>query len=227
MLNVGTAHVGEFGGQRAIAPREGELVADLTPDALAVLNADDPLVRTMSTPARVLTFGAAPDADVRLGEVQLDDLARPRFELSYGGAQAQVQLQLSGEHMASNAAAAAVAGPGNGPRRGGGRAVGCPAAEPVADGLHHSPEGVVIVNDAYNANPESMRAALKSLAAMAPEPPGRTWAVLGEMKGLARSRSGRMTRSADLRCGWTSRGSSWSAKVPAPCMGRRAGGLLG
>lgn len=186
VLNVGSAHVGEFGDRDAIARAKSEIVTALSPEGVAVLNADDSRVAAMVavTPARVVTFGESGAADVRLSDLTLDALARPSFTLHYGSESASVQLSLSGEHMAANAAAAAAAA----------MAVGLPLQQ-VAQSLSaansrsrwrmevgHSAEGVTVINDAYNANPESVRAALKSLAAMAGE--GRTWAVLGEMLEL-------------------------------------------
>lgn len=186
VLNVGSAHVGEFGDRDAIARAKSEIVAALSEDGIAVLNADDARVAAMSavTPGHVLTFGESAGADLRLSDLTLDPLARPSFTLHYGSDAASVHLTLSGEHMAANAAAAAAAAV----------AVGLPL-EQVAASLSaarsrsrwrmevgHSESGVTVINDAYNANPESVRAALKSLAAMAGE--GRTWAVLGEMLEL-------------------------------------------
>ncbi|MCB0914747.1 MAG: UDP-N-acetylmuramoyl-tripeptide--D-alanyl-D-alanine ligase [Actinobacteria bacterium] len=188
VLNVGSAHVGEFGGQLAIAEAKSELVAGVAPEGLAVLNADDPLVSAMAakTDARISRFGEAPSAEVGFGDVTLDELARPSFRLSYEGESADVSLQVSGEHMAANAAAAAAVALGVG--------MSLPA---VADALTAArPQsrwrmeiattstGVTVVNDAYNANPESVRAALKALVAMGRARGGRTWAVLGEMLEL-------------------------------------------
>lgn len=186
VLNVGSAHVGEFGGHQQIAAAKSEIVATLRPEGLAVLNADDSLVAAMRpvTPARVMTFGEAAEADVRVVDLELDPMARPTFTLEYAGESARVALQLAGEHMALNAAAAATV------------AVGLGIALPdVADRLSaatarsrwrmevtKNDAGITVINDAYNANPESMRAALKALAAMAGE--GRSWAVLGEMLEL-------------------------------------------
>ena len=186
VLNVGSAHVGEFGDRDAIARAKSEIVQALAPTGTAVLNADDPRVAAMAglTAARVVTFGEAESADMRLSDLTLDELARPGFTLHYGSDSAEVQLALSGEHMAANAAAAATAAV----------AMGLPLAQ-VARSLTaagprsrwrmevgQTADGVTVINDAYNANPESVRAALKSLVAMAGG--GRTWAVLGEMLEL-------------------------------------------
>ncbi|MBC3991774.1 UDP-N-acetylmuramoyl-tripeptide--D-alanyl-D-alanine ligase [Streptomyces sp. AC563] len=194
VLNVGTAHIGEFGGREQIAQAKGELVEGL-PSAeaggVAVLNADDPLVRAMSarTKAEVLLFGEAADAHVRAENVRLTDLGQPSFTLHTPTGCGDVTMRLYGEHHVSNAlAAAAVA-----------HALGMSAPE-IAEALSEAgqlsrwrmevterADGVTIVNDAYNANPESMRAALRALVAMGTAhraQGGRTWAVLGQMAEL-------------------------------------------
>ncbi len=187
VLNVGSAHLGEFGSREAIAQAKGELVEALGPDGVAVLNGDDPLVRAMAsrTAARVVSFGEG-DADVRAEDVELDELGRARFSLRGE----PVALRLVGAHQVSNAVAAAAVA----------LECGLPVAE-VAAGLSEArPEsrwrmevtdradGVTVINDAYNANPESMRAALKVLAALGRSARGsrarRTWAVLGPMGEL-------------------------------------------
>jgi len=189
VLNVGSAHLGEFGSRAAIAEAKGELVEALPADGLAVLNADDGAVAAMAarTVAPVLTFGEAPGAGVRATGVELDELGRARFTLTWPDESVPVAMGLSGEHQVSNAlAAAAVA-----------RHCGLSAAE-IARGLSSAiprskwrmalterTDGVLIVNDAYNANPESVRAALKTLAGLAgPDRSRRTWAVLGPMAEL-------------------------------------------
>ncbi|MGW1894816.1 UDP-N-acetylmuramoyl-tripeptide--D-alanyl-D-alanine ligase [Streptomyces sp. NPDC002004] len=191
VLNVGTAHIGEFGGREQIAQAKGELVEALPEDGVAVLNADDPLVRAMAsrTKARVILFGEADEADVRAENVRLTENGQPSFSLLTPSGCSDVTLRLYGEHHVSNAlAAAAVA-----------HELGMSADE-IARALSEAgtlsrwrmevterPDGVIIVNDAYNANPESMRAALRALATMgeaARARGGRTWAVLGQMAEL-------------------------------------------
>ncbi|MCT9110840.1 UDP-N-acetylmuramoyl-tripeptide--D-alanyl-D-alanine ligase [Streptomyces mirabilis] len=194
VLNVGTAHIGEFGGREQIAQAKGELVESLPPSeagGVAVLNADDPLVRAMAsrTKARVILFGESGEADVRAENVRLTDAGQPAFRLHTPSGCSDVTMRLYGEHHVSNAlAAAAVA-----------HELGLSADE-IALALSEAgslsrwrmevterPDGVTVVNDAYNANPESMRAALRALAAMgkaAQAQGGRTWAVLGQMAEL-------------------------------------------
>jgi UDP-N-acetylmuramoyl-tripeptide--D-alanyl-D-alanine ligase len=189
VLNVGKAHLGEFGSREVIARAKGELVEALLPDGVAVLNADDPLVMGMAarTAARIVTVGEAAAADVRAVDVTLDEVGRASFRLLARDAGADVQLRLVGRHHVGNAlAAAAVA-----------LECGMPLAE-VATALSavertsrwrmelaERSDGVTVINDAYNANPDSMRAALHTLAAVAGARPGaRAFAVLGEMAEL-------------------------------------------
>jgi UDP-N-acetylmuramoyl-tripeptide--D-alanyl-D-alanine ligase len=190
VLNVGTAHVGEFGSQEAIAEAKGELVEALPAEGAAILNADDRLVRAMAsrTRAKVVFFGESPEADVRATDVRLDATGRPSFTLTTPAGSAPVQLRLYGEHHVSNAlAAAAVA------MELGMTVDDTAAALGEAGALSRwrmevvdRADGVTVVNDAYNANPDSMRAALRALVSMGGRGPERrrTWAVLGEMREL-------------------------------------------
>ncbi|MGA8210644.1 MAG: UDP-N-acetylmuramoyl-tripeptide--D-alanyl-D-alanine ligase [Nocardioidaceae bacterium] len=192
VLNVGKAHLGEFGSQANIALAKGEVVEALPADGVAVLNADDPLVAAMAsrTRARVTTFGSGQDADVRVGHVELDGLGRPSFDLTADGTTVRVAMGLVGEHHATNAAAAAAAALALGLPL---DLVGSTLGRAVAGSrgrmeVRERADGVVVVDDAYNANPDSVRAALKALAAMGRGRPGsRTVAVLGEMRELGES----------------------------------------
>ena len=189
-LNVGTAHLGEFGSPEVVARAKAELVAGLAATDLAVLNADDPRVRAMAgaTAARVVLTGTAPDAQVRAADVRLDAQGRPSYTLIAPSGQAPVRLPLYGaHHVANSLAATAVA------LELGMDVVDVAAAlalvRPVSRWRMEVAErgdGVTVVNDAYNANPESMRAALHALVAIgAARPAGaRTWAVLGHMAEL-------------------------------------------
>ena len=192
VLNVGKAHIGEFGSQEVIAQAKGEIVEALPPDGVAVLNADDPLVSAMATrtTARVVRFGSRPDADVRFEDVRLDDLGRPTFELVSGNDRRTVRLGLLGEHHAANATAVAAVALGVGVPFNTvvGSLTSATATSPARMELAERPDGVTVINDAYNANPDSTRAALKSLAAIGRGRPGtRTVAVLGEMLELGAS----------------------------------------
>lgn len=194
VLNVGTAHLGEFGSREAIAETKGELPASLPPAAdggVAVLNADDPLVAAMAarTKARVVLVGLSGNADVRATDVHLDDQARASFTLTCAAGSVPITLAVHGEHHVGNALAAAAV------------ALECGAtldqiaaalggAAPVSARrmeVRDRADGVTVVNDSYNANPDSMRAAIKALVSMAKSgrgPARRTWAVLGEMAEL-------------------------------------------
>jgi UDP-N-acetylmuramoyl-tripeptide--D-alanyl-D-alanine ligase len=185
VLNVGVAHIGMFGSQAAIARAKGELVEALPAHGTAVLNADDPLVAAMAerTGARVLRFGLGPGAEVRAEGIGLDGDGRAHFKLRTPGGLAEASLPVPGEHLVPDALAAAAAG----------LALGL-EPETIAEGLRGaalSPmrmqverraDGLTVINDAYNANPTSMAAALKTLAAA--RRGGRTVAVLGEMAEL-------------------------------------------
>ena len=184
VLNVGQAHLGEFGSRVAIAKTKGELVRGLAPGGTAVLNADDPRVAAMRslTDGPVLTFGRVDHADMRVLDLTLDRLGRPSFTLRTADASSPVALPLVGAHQALNASAAAAAG----------LAAGVPldlAAAALATAslskwrmdLRDLACGATLLNDSYNANPDSTRAALNALAAIEG---GRRIAVLGEMLEL-------------------------------------------
>ncbi|MGV0780193.1 UDP-N-acetylmuramoyl-tripeptide--D-alanyl-D-alanine ligase [Mycolicibacterium sp. XJ775] len=204
VLNVGTAHLGEFGSREAIANTKAELPQAVPASGVVILNVDDTAVAAMAgkTAARVVRVSREPgsEVDVWAGPVALDGLARPRFTLHAGGGQVEVALAVHGDHQVGNALCAAAV------------ALQCGAGlEQVATALAGAgpvsrnrmqvgtrADGVTVINDAYNANPDSMRAGLKALAWMARQGPGdhageseadlhgkrRSWAVLGEMAEL-------------------------------------------
>ncbi|WP_205855754.1 UDP-N-acetylmuramoyl-tripeptide--D-alanyl-D-alanine ligase, partial [Phytoactinopolyspora endophytica] len=186
VLNVGTAHIGEFGGRDAIARAKGELAQALPPDGTAVLNGDDPVVRRMAeqTEATVLKVGESVHADLRAEDVRLDRGGRASFTLVTPAGSAPVNLSFVGEHQVANALSVAGVAHALG-MSAGDIAAELTAARPLSRWRMEVTErgdGVTVVNDAYNANPESVRAALKSLVTMAGG--RRTWAVLGEMLEL-------------------------------------------
>ena len=188
VLNVGSAHLGEFGSRAAIATAKGELVEALPADGVAILNTDDPLVAAMAarTAAQVVGFGEGDAASFRIADLVLDDQARARFRLLTPVGEAKVALAVHGRHQAGNAAAAAAVG----------IACGMSLAEVIealdaatAQSAHRMalatrPDGLLVVDDAYNANPESVRAALEALVGLSGSRGGRSWAVLGEMREL-------------------------------------------
>jgi len=189
VLNVGSAHLGEFGSRQAIAAAKRELVEALPPAAaggVAVLNADDPLVAAMAsaTAARVVTVGESAAAQVRAAGVRTDERGRPGYRLVTPAGEAEVRLGLYGAHHVPNSlAAAAVAVELGMPVPDVAAALG--EARPLSRWrmeVTERPDGVLVVNDAYNANPESMRAALRALVTMSGG--RRSWAVLGQMAEL-------------------------------------------
>lgn len=206
VLNVGSAHLGEFGSVANIATAKSELVQALPAAAaggVAVLNADDPVVVAMAarTQARMVTVGVSAGADVRAENVTIDGLGRAGFDLVVGGQREPVSLLVSGEHQVGNAlAVAAVALECGMSAADAARALSeATAASRWRMEITERADGVVVINDAYNANPESMRAALKTLVEMTTirsarstsaqstslqSISARSWAVLGEMGEL-------------------------------------------
>jgi UDP-N-acetylmuramoyl-tripeptide--D-alanyl-D-alanine ligase len=194
VLNVGTAHLGEFGSREAIARTKSELPQSVPRSGVAVLNVDDPAVAAMAevTAARVVRVSRNGQTDVWAGPVTLDELARPQFALHSGDAVVDVTLAVHGDHQVSNALCAAAV------------ALECGATlEQVAAALADAgpvsghrmrvstrADGVTVIDDAYNANPDSMRAGLQALAWISAGTGGgpvgkrRSWAVLGEMAEL-------------------------------------------
>jgi UDP-N-acetylmuramoyl-tripeptide--D-alanyl-D-alanine ligase len=182
VTTVGYSHTEFVGGIDGVAKAKREIVEALPKSGTAVLNADDDRVAAMAryTGASVLTFGTT--GEVRISELSLDELARPRFTLDTPWGKTTMQLSVSGAHMAMNAAAAvAVAGS---------LGVGLdPAVEALGDAavsgmrmeITRLPSGAVIINDTYNANPTSMAAALDAIVAMSAT---RRFAVLGLMGEL-------------------------------------------
>jgi UDP-N-acetylmuramoyl-tripeptide--D-alanyl-D-alanine ligase len=193
VLNVGVAHIGEFGSVEAIAQAKGELVEALGPDGLAVLNVDDERVAAMArrTRARVVGVGESPAARVRAVDVRLDQRGRPAYTLISDETEVPVILGLSGRHQVGNSlAAAAVA-----------LSQGLPLAElgPALGDLRlvstrrmdvfDRADGVTVIDDSYNANPASTAAALQALAAIGRG--RRRIAVLGYLAELGeRERAG-------------------------------------
>ncbi len=180
---VGAAHTATFGTIDDVAREKGDLVVALPPSGTAVLNADDRRVAAMATltDAQVVTYGFA-GGDVRATGVTLDTGLRPAFVLATPWGEAPVRLRAAGRHTAHNALAAAAAALMLGAdieavAAGLGRAELSPWRMAVATTL----SGALVINDAYNANPSSVAAALRALAAA---PARRRVAVLGVMAEL-------------------------------------------
>ena len=212
VINVGTAHLGEFGSREAIAKTKAELPQAVPRSGVVVLNVDDPAVAAMADGDRGPRGTCQPaqpgqTADVWAGPVTLDELARPQFTLHAGAdSVVEVSLAVHGDHQVSNALCAAAV------------ALECGATtEQVAAALAGAgpvsghrmrvstrADGVTVIDDAYNANPDSMRAGLQALAwisAAAAEPgvaaAGRCWA---RWPSSATMRYPNMTASAGWRC---------------------------
>lgn len=187
VLTVGLAHIGKFGSADAIEQAKGEMVDDLRADAVAVLNRDDPRVVRMAqrTSAAVHWFGLSDAADVRAEDIEAT-ASGTAFTVVADGERTPVQLRILGEHHAMNALAAITAA----------RALGVPVARAAAAleklvraerwrmEVLERPDGIVIINDAYNASPDSTAAALKTLAQITRGDAHRSIAVLGEMAEL-------------------------------------------
>jgi UDP-N-acetylmuramoyl-tripeptide--D-alanyl-D-alanine ligase len=204
VINVGTAHMSEFGSREAIAQAKGEIVEALPEDGVAVLNADDDLVAAMAdrTKARVVTFGeldpeAATTPTLGFHDLRQDELGRPSAAFHWhddavGGTTGarltlrQITLRQIGRHQVANAAAAAAMALAAGLEFGQ-VATALEQATSLSRWrmeLHERADGVAVINDAYNANPASMGAALQTLQDIHERSGRRTIAVLGEMKEL-------------------------------------------
>jgi UDP-N-acetylmuramoyl-tripeptide--D-alanyl-D-alanine ligase len=186
VLNVGPAHVLTLGGIEGVAKAKAEMVRDLPSAAaggLALLNADDERVAAMArqTPATVMFYGTGKDAAVRAQDVTLDAAGHASFTLHTPAAEAPVRLRLPGEHQVANALAAACAASAVGVQNDRIAAALSSAVprSPSRFQIRERPDGVTVIDDAYNANPVSTRAALRTLATVAAG--RRTIAVLGEM----------------------------------------------
>jgi UDP-N-acetylmuramoyl-tripeptide--D-alanyl-D-alanine ligase len=187
VLVVGRAHLGGFGGIEAVAVAKGEIVEGLASGGIAVLNADDSRVAAMAAraPGDVLWFGEREGAEVRAENVVLDESGHARFTLRGSGGVASVTLRLVGEHHVLNALAAAAAAIAAGltVQQVAARLSLARAISPHRMAVTERPDGVTVIDDSYNASPDSMRSALKALAVMAGRE-RRSIAVLGEMLEL-------------------------------------------
>jgi UDP-N-acetylmuramoyl-tripeptide--D-alanyl-D-alanine ligase len=182
VTTVGSAHTSEFGSVEAVADGKGELVESLPATGLAVLNADVPLVVAMAerTLAQVVTFGDA--GDVRAESIELSDDLIPRFRLVSDWGRAEVEVGARGAHLIDNALAVAAAALATGiPLEAVARGLAKPVLSPMRMELLRMSTGARILDDTYNANPLSVAAALRSLAALSAN---RRIAVLGVMAEL-------------------------------------------
>jgi UDP-N-acetylmuramoyl-tripeptide--D-alanyl-D-alanine ligase len=187
VLTVGTAHLGEFGSVEAIAETKSELIQTLRPDGIAVLGTYDKYTPAMASlhSGRTILFGNG--CEVRAAEIEIRE-GRPHFDLVTPAGRDAVGMRIVGEHHIANALAVAAVG----------TALDLPI-EVIASSLStadnsskwrmevHDLFGLLLINDAYNANPESMTAALRSLVLFAQERGGESWAFLGKMHELGES----------------------------------------
>ena len=185
VTNVGVAHMEVFGSWASIVEASAEPIDALALDGLAILNADDPIVIAFGDrcPGRVVTFGTRAHVDVRAEDVSLGPDGRASFRVVADGAEVGVTLSVPGEHMVSNALAAVAVG------RELGVALDVAAVALAGAGVSRwrmesftTAAGLRVLNDAYNANPESAAAALRTARWIAGKE--RLIAVLGEMAEL-------------------------------------------
>jgi len=184
ITNVGAAHLGYFGSQENVVKAKSELVQVLAPEGVAILNYDDPNVRAMreQTQAKVLYYGLSPDADIYADEIMGDPLSGLSFTLNYQYVQRRVELHLPGEHSVMTALAAAAAG------------VAaeihldtiCAALEELRPPagrceIKSGPNGSTLIDDTYNANRQSILAALKDMQGSKLGRKGKRWVVLGDI----------------------------------------------
>ena len=204
VLVVGTAHIGEFGSREKIAETKSEIVTDLPPGAIAILGTYDEFTPEMSkvTSAKVMYFGEKPTCAVRAADVEIRE-GRAHFDLVTSAGREPVALRLIGRHQVPNAlAAAAIATAFEIPLD---KIVsGLSTAEVSSKWRMEISEigSTLLINDSYNANPESMRAALETLRYFAQERGGRSWAFIGRMHELgmnsAADHQGIISTAADL-----------------------------
>jgi UDP-N-acetylmuramoyl-tripeptide--D-alanyl-D-alanine ligase len=181
VTRVAEAHGDRVGGIDGVALAKAELIDSLPSDGIAILNGDDPLVRAMGArfTGRIITFGASAGNDVIISNIIVDDLARPSCTLTTPWGSLPMQLLVSGRHMAHNAAAAiACVGAIGGDVGAAAEAIAGVRLTSMRMEVVRASSGALILNDSYNANPTSMRAALDALADM---PADRRFAVLGVM----------------------------------------------
>ena len=189
VLTVGTAHIGEFGSREVIAQTKGELIASLDKDGIAILGTYDEFTPKMASlhQGQVILFGEKADIQVRAADVEMRE-GRPHFDLVTPAGRDAVGMRAVGAHQVANALAVAAVG----------TALALPL-ELIASSLStaeisskwrmelHESADLLIINDAYNANPESMSAAMRALVLFAQERGGSAWAFVGKMNELGQT----------------------------------------
>ena len=202
VLTVGTAHLGEFGSREIIAKAKSELITSLTAGGTAILGTYDEFTPNMVVPSGVkrILFGEKSKCEIRAADVEVRE-GRAHFDLVTPDGRAAVGLQLLGMHQISNALAAAAAA----------TALKIPietisAALSTAEvsskwRMEISQIGeITLINDSYNANPESVAAALRTLALISQESGGVSWAILGKMQELGESSAAEHAAIGRLVC---------------------------
>jgi len=191
VLTVGTAHIGEFGSREIIAKTKGELIESLGKDGVAILGTYDEFTPKMASlhQGEVILFGESVDIQVRAADIEMRE-GRPHFDLVTPAGRDAVGMRAVGAHQVSNALAVAAVG----------TALSLPL-ELIASSLStaeisskwrmelHESADLLIINDAYNANPESMSAAMRALVLFAQERGGSAWAFVGKMNELGQTQA--------------------------------------
>jgi UDP-N-acetylmuramoyl-tripeptide--D-alanyl-D-alanine ligase len=187
-LKVGLAHAGEFGGIEVTERIKAELVEELSSEGIALLNTDDERVKRMSekTKAKVSTFGLSADAQYRADDLAVSIQGTSFTFITPEGNRSNVQLQILGEHHVYNALAALATAELLGVDRS--QAITALEQMKLAEKwrmeLNVASSGLTVINDAYNSSPDSMRAALQTLAQLGRQTGKKTVAVMGEMAEL-------------------------------------------
>lgn len=226
VTNVGVTHHEQFGSREAIAESKGELVRGLPASGTAVLNGDDSLVEAMEawTSANVMFFGDSPRSHLTATRVSFDRYGRPTFRIAHSSEGTWVTMSASGRHQVANALAASTAALALGLSLEDCRA-GLESAVPSPWRMQvHEAGGVVVVNDAYNANPDSVASALATCAAMVGKG-GRLVAILGYMAELGEIEESEHERVGKLAAESADRLVVVSTKAAAIARGASAAGL--
>jgi UDP-N-acetylmuramoyl-tripeptide--D-alanyl-D-alanine ligase len=189
VLRVGTAHIGEFGSAEAVAKTKSEMISSLAPDAIAILGQYDEFTPAMKSlhDGQIINFGETTTADIRATDIEIRE-GRPHFDLVTPSGRASVGLRIVGVHQVANALAAAAAASALGVSIDQ-IAVALSTAELQSKWRMEIQEfrSIILINDAYNSSPESVAAALRTLALFAQERGGQSWAFLGKMHELGES----------------------------------------
>ncbi|CAB4844712.1 MAG: UDP-N-acetylmuramoyl-tripeptide--D-alanyl-D-alanine ligase [Actinobacteria bacterium] len=225
VLTVGTAHIGEFGSREIIAQTKGELIASLDKDGIAILGTYDEFTPMMASlhQGEVIFFGEKGDSQVRAADIEMRE-GRPHFDLVTPAGRDAVGMRAVGAHQVSNALAVAAVG----------TALSLPL-ELIASSLStaeisskwrmelHECADLLIINDAYNANPESMSAAMRSLVLFAQERGGSSWAFVGKMNELGQTQA---PQSAAIAALAVELGIDHLVEINAPEYGEPGGAMV-